>query len=114
MKKTLILTAALLLFCATSSIASDKDSPKTTEKNNVVSTYSVNGKVIDQKIGETLVGATVTVNGKKVFTDLEGNFTVDNIAGENCEIQVNMISYKPQVIKVSVNESKNIQIALKQ
>lgn len=114
MKKTSILTAALLLFCATSSIASDKDTPKTTENNNVVSTYSVSGKVIDQKIGETLVGATVTVNGKKVFTDLEGNFTVNNVSGDNCEIQVNMISYKPEVIKVSVNESKNIQVALKQ
>ena len=104
MKKTLILTAALLLFCATSSIASDKDSPKTTEKNNVVSTYSVNGKVIDQKIGETLVGATVNINGKKVFTDLLCNiysfyvvfinFNISSIQYYLCRRYSNVSNYR--------------------
>lgn len=116
MKKTLTLAAALLIFGATASQAKGKDEPKSAEKTAAVSTYTLSGKVTDLKAGETLVGATVTVNGKKVFTDLDGNFTIEDVSGKECEIQVNMISYKPEVVKVAISnkENKNIQIALKQ
>lgn len=85
----------------------------TTEAQTVVSN-TISGKVLDKETNEALAGVAVLVNGQKVYTDLDGNFTVSNLCGTNCELSVNMISYEPQTLTVDLAQNKTLAVVLKQ
>lgn len=74
--------------------------------------YSVSGKVIDSD-GE-LIGVQVSVNNKNitVYTDIEGNFVINNIDASVQTLSFNMVSYKVKTINVSPSHSKNLEIRL--
>lgn len=61
---------------------------------------SIKGKVIDEKTGETLPGASVVIKGTTTGsnTDLDGAFTISNVAPGKYEIQCQMISYNTKTI----------------
>ena len=55
-----------------------------------VAQSTLRGKVVDAENNEPLIGATVTVNGVKVATDIDGAFTVKGVKG-TAEITVDYI-----------------------
>lgn len=56
---------------------------------------SIKGKVIDEKTGETLPGASVVIKGTTTGsnTDLDGAFSISNLAPGTYSVQCQMISY---------------------
>lgn len=80
-------------------------------------TGTISGKVVDAKTGETLIGATVTIEGttQGVATDLEGNFIFKNLEEKSYNLIVKYIGYqekKESNIQVKNNEVSTINIAL--
>ncbi|MDE7147739.1 MAG: SusC/RagA family TonB-linked outer membrane protein, partial [Duncaniella sp.] len=71
---------------------------------------TVSGTVVDGT-EEPMIGATVTVEGTKnaVATDIDGNFTLKNVA-KNATLVVSYIGYKTE--KVAVNGQSHINITL--
>ncbi len=85
-----------------------------TESAQAVVSASVSGKVIDKDTKEGLAGVAVEANGEKVYTDFDGNFTISNLCGNNCEVSVSMISYETQTIAVNPSNSKTLDVSLRQ
>ncbi len=104
MKMKNLLVASFLVFgMSFSSIAGGKDSKNTT---------ITNGKVVDTN-QEAVAGAliSVTETGEKVYSDLEGNFSLENATGKN--IQVTFISYNDLIIKIQ-DTSNEITVVLEE
>ena len=81
-----------------------------------VTTLAINGKVIDMISGEALAGVEVTIEGstKKVHTDLDGNFKIENLQPGEYNVIASYISYNKSLIeKLEVgksNQSVNIKL----
>ncbi len=78
---------------------------------------SISGKVLDIKTGESLAGVAISIEGTnlKVYTDLDGSFTVDGIAPGNYNLVLSLISYKSSLvenIKLNPSSKENIDIKL--
>ena len=60
----------------------------------------ITGKVTDKKTGETLIGLTVKQNGTTngVFTDVEGRYTLSNLAPGKHAITFTYVGYKSKSI----------------
>ncbi|MBL7884283.1 MAG: carboxypeptidase-like regulatory domain-containing protein, partial [Bacteroidia bacterium] len=70
---------------------------------------SIKGKVIDEKTGETLPGAVVVIKGTTTGsnTDLDGNFSISNVAPGKYTIECKLISYNTKIIEdVNVKEGE--------
>jgi len=118
MKSILILTA---LFISFSTFAgTDKNSEKKGEESHVVAVVeSVNalqltGTVVDDKNNETLAGASILVDGKKYYSDLDGNFTISDVKPGKYELTVELISYEPVSIEVDLSQNQQVNIGLLQ
>lgn len=68
-----------------------------------VAQSTLRGKVVDAENNEPLIGATVTVNGVKVATDIDGAFTVKGVKG-TAEITVDYIGYKSKSMKTNASK----------
>jgi len=84
---------------------------------NTSAKSSISGKVVDIKTGEALVGVAVEVEGinQKVYTDLDGNFTISNISPGSYNLVLSLISYKNSLVenlKVKPSEKEVIDIKL--
>jgi 5-hydroxyisourate hydrolase-like protein (transthyretin family) len=78
---------------------------------------SITGKVLDIKTGEPLAGVSLSIEGTniKVYTDLDGLFSVDGITPGNYNLVLSLISYKSSLvenIKLNPSSKKNIDIKL--
>ena len=70
-----------------------------------VSTKLVYGKVIDKVSGEEIAGAEIQIGEKKVYSDLEGNFSAlvpADKATLQLEAAVNYISYNETCITIDL------------
>lgn len=70
---------------------------------------SIKGKVIDEKTGETLPGAVVLIQGTTIGsnTDLDGNFTIGNVAPGKYNLVCKLISYNTKnITEVIVKEGE--------
>lgn len=63
--------------------------------------FSITGTVVDKKLGETVIGASVLVQGTAngVVTDLDGNFQLGNVSAGN-HLVISYVGYQSQTIKV--------------
>lgn len=77
--------------------------------NVVQQNQALKGQVLDNN-GDPIIGATVKVEGTKnaTVTDLDGNFTLNNVTGK--KLQVSYIGYQNQV--VDINNRSNIKITM--
>ncbi len=68
---------------------------------NASAKSSISGKVVDIKTGESLVGVAVEIEGinQKVYTDLDGNFTINNIDPGHYNLVLSLISYKNSLVE---------------
>lgn len=77
---------------------------------------SISGKVLDIKTGESLAGVSISIEGTniKVYTDLDGSFTVDGITPGNYNLVLSLISYKSSLVEnIKLNPSSKGIIDLK-
>lgn len=84
--------------------------------NPPVTTSCVIGSVVDNTSGETLAGVTVTIEGtdQKVYTDLDGNFTIKDLKPGTYNLIVSMISYKNSLVEnVKLLPDKNEEMKIK-
>jgi TonB-dependent receptor len=70
---------------------------------------TIRGNVTDATTKETLVGATVVIQGTTVgtITDFDGNFKMEKVTPGIYNLVVSFVSYDPQVVKIdtrSINE----------
>jgi len=82
--------------------------------NETLSTNDFKGIVFDKLTNESLAGAIISSNGKKVYTDLDGNFIIPTNGMEKFSIKVSMISYEDQFIEIDSKRSMKILIKLQQ
>jgi uncharacterized surface anchored protein len=116
MKNTLISFLAGLIFMAFTNVTYSngvKNDP-TTDSNNKA---TITGKVIDKNTGESLAGALVEIKGTdiKVYTDLEGNYSINNIAPGKYSIEIIYISYstfKLDAFNVEAGSQEKIDIEI--
>lgn len=113
MKKVMFLTVVSLMVFSLSASAKDSVSPEV--KTEVVDQSNVlKGIVFDKQTQETLAGAIITANGQKVYTDLDGNFSISNLCGGKCQLKISLISYKEQTVDIDTNNLKSLQVKLEQ
>ncbi len=113
MKKMLFLAIVSLMISSINVMAADKTAPEA-KPEVMQQTYVLNGIVSDKNTNETLAGAVVTVNGQKIYTDLDGNFVIPEMKGNKCELKVSLISYEDQIVEIDTRNTKNIEIKLSQ
>jgi hypothetical protein len=111
MKKILFISLICLSFSATN-ISAEKNQVLETKVETNDQTRTLKGLVSDKLTQETLAGAIITYNGQKVYTDLDGNFSLSNLCGSKCQIKVSLISYVDELIEIDTNNLKPIQIKL--
>ncbi|MBK6681050.1 MAG: TonB-dependent receptor [Ignavibacteriales bacterium] len=75
------------------------------------------GVVKDQKTGETLIGATIIIEGTKLGakTDFEGYFVILNISPGSYTVKASMIGYGSksyQEVKVNINQTTTLDFTL--
>ncbi|MEI6348488.1 MAG: carboxypeptidase-like regulatory domain-containing protein [Bacteroidota bacterium] len=105
--KNLIITIVLIMSLGTAIAGNEKEI-----NTPVVSkTASVSGKIVDVKTGESVAGACVTVLGTeiKVYTDLDGNYSISNLNSGAYVLNVNMISYKA-TSEIKINASAGSKV----
>lgn len=86
---------------------------------------TITGKVVDEKSGDPIIGATVAIKGtaKGTATDVDGNFVLQTDAG-TYTLQVNYIGFQPKevdevvvtnnketIVNVTITESKSTQLS---
>ncbi|WP_436415535.1 carboxypeptidase-like regulatory domain-containing protein [Petrimonas sp.] len=116
----LFLTILASVVISASVFAADKaDNKKTNEKaapkvEKTTAIEQVNGAVIDLKTNEALAGAAIHIDGNKIYSDLDGNFTLKNFKPGVYKIKVELISYEPAEMEINVKNDSKIQIPLVQ
>lgn len=108
MKKLFFVLSILSLTFISAIASNDKaDKPETP-----ATTFSMSGKVLDAVTGEALAGAIVEIEGSNisVFTDLDGQFSINNIQRGTYSLKVKYISYEDKKIDAVKVEAQNNQL----
>ena len=117
MKKTLLtlsfLAAVAFAFAGNNGNSANKNKSNETVSANAV--VSISGKVIDFTSGEALAGVEVAIEGssKKVHTDFDGNFKIDNVKPGSYNLIASYISYKKSFIEKLDVEKPNQELNIK-
>ena len=119
MKKSILIFVASVLVSVSAFANEDCNSESAGSVESVavvksVETVQLTGSIMDDKNKETLVGATLCIDGKKYYSDLDGNFCIADIKPGKHQIKVELISYTPAVVEVDVNNYEGINIYLHQ
>lgn len=113
MKKITSLVAILLMFVVVNA-SSTNDNTNTPDAP--ATTTMLSGVVVDAVTGEALAGAAVEIENTdiRVFTDLDGNFTIDQMQTGIYSIKVKYISYEEKSLQeVDLKQAKsNLSIQL--
>lgn len=77
-----------------------------------VKTTTFTGKVSDQT--ENLTGVKVIIDGKEsfVYTDFDGNFTINDVPVGIHTISFSMVAYENKEIKVDLSKETTIDVQL--
>ncbi|RFZ83535.1 TonB-dependent receptor [Mucilaginibacter terrenus] len=86
---------------------------------NAQTTGKIGGKIIDQKTSETLIGATINIEGttKGAATDVEGKYLLSAVAPGRYTIVVRYIGYQSKSVSdivVKAGEVTNLDVTLAQ
>lgn len=118
--KAVLLLAVLLLISANSFANPDSKEVKRSDESvsvapaDAANVARIRGVVLDNKNQETLAGATIVVEGKKYYSDLDGNFTISGVKPGKCNLTVEMISYEPITLEVDLSENKAVKVGMMQ
>ena len=112
MKKVVFLSIIALMFSSINIFSTPRPEPK--PETQVQTSSVLHGMVFDKLTNETLAGAVITANNQKVYTDLDGNFSISNLCDGKCQLKISLISYKDQIIEIDLQNSQTVQIKLQQ
>jgi len=117
MKKTLLTLSflAAVVFAIAGNTGNSENKNKSTETVSANGAVSISGKVIDFTSGEALAGVEVAIEGlsKKVHTDFDGNFKIDNIKPGSYNLIASYISYNKSFIEKLDVEKPNQELNIK-
>lgn len=119
MRSVLIFAASLLFIVPAFAENGSSNDEKVRETKSVALVENVNalqltGSIVDEKNNETLAGAAIVVEGKKYYSDLDGNFTITDVKPGKYALQVELISYEPVSLEVDLTKNQNLHISLLQ
>ena len=102
--KTIVTIIALFTF--TLAFANNNNNKKELQ------TLSISGKVVDAK--ESLTGVKVWLDGKEttVYTDFDGNFTINNVVEGEHKIAFSLITYKNKEVVLNTKSNEKITVEL--
>ncbi|TXB64749.1 carboxypeptidase-like regulatory domain-containing protein [Vicingus serpentipes] len=77
-----------------------------------IKTTTLQGKVVDNT--ESLTGVKVTIDNQEtvVYTDFDGNFSLENIPVGTHKIELSLITYKNKEVSVDLSQENKIEIKL--
>ena len=68
----------------------------------------ISGKIIDAQSGEAIAGVQINVGKDNTYyTDMDGNFIIQLNQSGSSELILNMVGYKPLILKSSQVTSTN-------
>lgn len=76
-------------------------------------TGTISGYVIDKKTGETLVGASILIDGtiKGTVSGFDGHFEISGVQPGTYDLKITFVSYTPTILeKIKVEPVKNTQL----
>ena len=90
----------------------------TKEQSPASKTISIAGKITDKQSDEELVGVTIEVEGTDimVYTDMNGQYSIENLTPGDYTLNIKYISYQETVIedlKLEKTEAKDLDIQLR-
>jgi protocatechuate 3,4-dioxygenase beta subunit len=108
----LLVIASVIAFATVKNNAKESNS-KTEAK--IESTITLSGQVIDLVSGEVLTGVEVKIEelNKKVYTDFDGKYSIQNLKPGEYDIIASYISYDKsyiEKIKLRTNEALDIKL----
>lgn len=112
--KKLMFIAVVSLFLVNLSASAKANAATEVKVEAVDQLNTLKGIVSDKLTKETLAGAIITANGQKVYTDLDGNFSISNLCGGKCQLKISLISYKEQTVEIDTNNLQSLQVKLEQ
>jgi len=115
MKRIFISLALIGLSTGIFAGTNESTEAKSTTSSNateILSTKTLVGKIMDHKTAESLAGATILYNGKKIYSDFDGNFRIQNFSGSKGSIVVSMISYKNQNLTIDLSKSNLLNVKM--
>lgn len=74
----------------------------------------ISGDVMDKENRETLAGAAIHIDGKKVYSDLDGHFVLPVSKPGKYQMKIELISYETTEMQVEVSRNENLAITLAQ
>jgi hypothetical protein len=95
----------ILVIFLTSNIQAGNSPVNSPTTSSIPSTKLITGKVIDKTSGEEIAGAEILIGEKKIYSDLEGNFSAiipTNTVTSKIEAAVNYISYNEACIQIDL------------
>lgn len=98
----------ITLFTFTMAFANNNDNNDKKE----LKTCSISGTVIDAK--ESLTGVKVWLDGNEttVYTDFDGNFTINNVVEGEHKVTFSLITYKNKEVVLNTKSSEKIRVEL--
>jgi len=118
-KSVVVLVASLLLSVSALASTENDNEKKGKEAKSVslvekVNALQLTGSVVDEKNNESLAGATIVVDGKKYYSDLDGNFSIKDVKPGKYDLVVELISYEPVSMQVELVKNETLNIGLLQ
>jgi hypothetical protein len=101
--KTIAVILSFLAFTTVFANNNNEEKPKS---------FSVTGKVIDNK--ESLTGVKVMLDNQEltVYTDFEGNFTIDNVLEGEHTLSFSLVTYDNKVVTINPSRDKKVEVEL--
>ena len=101
--RTIVLVIALFSLSTVFGGNNNEDKPKS---------FSISGKVVDNN--ESLTGVKVMLDGKEaiVYTDFDGNFTLENVLAGEHTISFSLITYNNKEITLNPTTNNSLEIEL--
>lgn len=113
MKKIIFSIVALIAVISLSAKEVSSPEAKASTANEAISTVKVSGMIFDKITNESLAGAVITIDGQKIYSDLDGKFEIKNSKGSKVQIKVSLISYEDRIIELD-SDSEVVKIELNQ
>jgi len=73
---------------------------------------SVKGVIRDSQTGESLIGASILIQGttKGTITDLDGNFVLENVQAGDYNLVISYVSYEQMIQRTTVKKGETLEL----
>lgn len=118
--KTILLLASSLLISLSAMAGTESNEVKKEKESQpvapveMVESLQLTGSVVDIKNHEALAGVAIVVDGKKYYSDLDGNFAINDVKPGRYSVVVELISYEPATMEMNLSASRELKIGLQQ